>query len=259
MSSAKPRVVSAARGARAEAAAGDDSGSDGEHVLGGAADLDAAQIGGMVGAEARRADRLRERARQLAVTCRERDRRRQAARHIGGKARPGEDRRHRLGRAFGDHLAHEFPAAALDAFGAGDQRRTRGEKRRQRCCGRADGLRGNGEEERVGCRRVGEIGGQQDAVVDSHAGQKAALARCRELRSVRGIALPQRDLPSGARAGERERAAPGAGADDRDVVEGHSGGATSLQRFAAQQFRYLADEPRRLADEQALEVGHAID
>ena len=60
-SSAKPRVVSAADGAGAEPAAGDDAGRDGEHVLGRAADLDAAHVGRMIGPEGARAERLRQR------------------------------------------------------------------------------------------------------------------------------------------------------------------------------------------------------
>ena len=50
-----------------QSAAGNNAGGDGEHVLGGAADLDAAHVGGVVRTKARRADRLREFAGKLVV------------------------------------------------------------------------------------------------------------------------------------------------------------------------------------------------
>ena len=82
------------RGAGAEPAAGNDAGGDRQHVLGGAADLDAAHVGRMIGPEGRRADRLRQRGRKRLVGRGERDGGRQAARDVGSKARSGQDRRH---------------------------------------------------------------------------------------------------------------------------------------------------------------------
>ena len=65
-------------GAGAEVAPGDDAAGDGEHVLGGAADLDAAHVGRVIDAESRRAQRLGERGCELFVGGRERHGRRQA-------------------------------------------------------------------------------------------------------------------------------------------------------------------------------------
>ena len=84
------------------------------------------------------------------VGRRERDRRRQAARHVGGKARAGQDRRHRIRRAFGDDLGHEFVGAVLDALGAGDQRRAPARCWRQRRRDRAHRLRRHHQQDRVG-------------------------------------------------------------------------------------------------------------
>ena len=81
-----------------------------------------------------------------------------------------------LRRAFGDHFAHEFLAAALDALGADDHRRARGEKRRKRRGHGAHRLRGNDEEDRVRARGLGEVAGDGDAVIEPHAGQEATLA-----------------------------------------------------------------------------------
>ena len=72
---AEPRQFGeAARGQRrqrrgAELAALDDAGRDRQHVLGRAADLDAAHVGGVIGPEGRRAQRLRQRARQRFVAA----------------------------------------------------------------------------------------------------------------------------------------------------------------------------------------------
>jgi hypothetical protein len=140
-------------------------------------------------------------------------------RHVGGKAWAGEDRRHRVRRALGDDLAHEFFGAALDAFGADDHRRMGCEQRRKRLGRAAHGLRRHHQKNGIGACGFAQLAGQHDAVIKTHAGQEQTLAPARELRGIGGIMLPQRDLPPGARAGQRQRGAPGAGADDRDAIE----------------------------------------
>ena len=90
------------RGARAEPASGHDSRRDRQHVLGGAADLDPAHIGRMIGAEARRADRLGQRGGKRRrrpprasrrSACRARRRRRSSGPRGSPAPRPARTRR----------------------------------------------------------------------------------------------------------------------------------------------------------------------
>ena len=76
-------------------------------------------------------------------------------------------------------------------------------------------------------------GSDRNAVVDLDAGQELAFARFGKLRCLRGVGLPKRHLASGADARERQRGAPGAGADDRDVVERHVSTAVMTLRVTA--------------------------
>ncbi len=77
--------------ARAKPAAGGDAAGDRQHVLRRAADLDAANVGRMIEAQSRPAQRVAERPRQLFVGRRERHRGRQARRNVGGEGRSGEN------------------------------------------------------------------------------------------------------------------------------------------------------------------------
>ena len=212
----------------------------------------------MVGPESRRADRLRQFGGERGVGGRERHRGRQAARHVGGKARPRQNRRHCAGRAFGDHLAHEFLAAALDALGADDHRRARGEAAARASWRRArTAWAGTTSRSASAPRGFSDVARDGDAVIEPHAGQETAFALGLQRVGVGGVLLPQRDLAAGARAGQRQSRAPSAAADDRDVIEshflsalGHGGHSVSPRK----QFRNFADQSRRLADEQALQV-----
>ncbi len=130
----------------------------------------------MVRPERRRADGLRQFGGELGVRGRERHRGRQTARHVGGKARPRQNRGHRARRAFGDHFAHEFLAAALDALGADDHRRARGDERRKRLGHGAHRLGGNDEEQRVRAGGPADVVRDGDTVIEPHAGQEATLA-----------------------------------------------------------------------------------
>ncbi len=96
----------------------------------------------------------------------------------------------RLGRAFGDHLAHELFAAALDAFGADDQRRACRKQWRERRCDGAHGLGGNDQEDRLGGDGSGEIAGNDDTVVDADAGQEPAFALGLQCFRIGGVLLP---------------------------------------------------------------------
>jgi hypothetical protein len=143
----RAQFAEAARGQRglrrgAELAADHDAGRDRQHVLGGATDLDAADVGGVIGPERRRAQRLHEAAGQLFLLRRQRHRRRQAARDVVGKARARQDRRLRVQRGFSDHLGHEFMGAVLDALGTGDDRCRSCDVRGQHVDGAAQMLRG---------------------------------------------------------------------------------------------------------------------
>ena len=101
---------------------------------------DVAHVGGVIGPQCGRAERARQRRGHGLVAGSERDRGGEAARHVGGKARAGQDRRQRRARASGDHLGHEPVGAALDALGAGDDRRALAQRRGDRGGGRTQVL-----------------------------------------------------------------------------------------------------------------------
>ena len=119
------QFAEAARGQRrlrrgAELAADHDAGGDREHVLRGAADLDAADIRGVIGPEGRRPQRLHELGRKrssfaASVTAVGRPRATSSAK-LGPDRMAGNGGR----RGFRDHLGHEFVGAVLDALGARD-------------------------------------------------------------------------------------------------------------------------------------------
>ncbi|MHC2474845.1 hypothetical protein ACVJF0_005822 [Bradyrhizobium elkanii] len=134
-------MVSAASAEAPRFFADHDAGGDRQHVLGRAADLDAAHVGGVIGPEGRRAERLDQRACERFVPGGQRNRGRQSARDVVGKARPRQDRGHGARRGFRDHLGHEFVRAVLDALGAGDDRRVGFEMRRKMPDRRAQMLR----------------------------------------------------------------------------------------------------------------------
>ena len=175
----------------------------------------------MIGAEACRADRPRQLTREVVVASRQRHRRRHAARNVGGKARPGQDSWRRAGGALGDHLGHEFLRTPLDAFGADDDGRARRERRRERYRDGAHSLRRHNQKQgrRPGC--LCKVCGQRDAVIDPHPRQKGAFAVAGEISGDTRVGLPQRDLASGADAGQRQRRTPGAGSDDGDPIKAH--------------------------------------
>ncbi len=109
--------------------------------------------------------------------------------------------------------------AALDALGAGDDRRAGPDVRRERDRGRAQVLRRHGEQHRGGRFHVRDGAGRRDAFVEPDAGQARVLARRGQLRHHRGVARPQRHVASGARRAVGKRRAPCAGSDHRDALE----------------------------------------
>ena len=163
--------------ARAELAAGHDAGRDREHVLGRAADLDAAHVGRVIGAEGRRAERARERGGGRFIRAGERHGGRQPARHVVGEARAGEDRGRRVRQRLGDHLGHELARAALDPLGAGDDRHAGTDMRRERRRGGARGLRRHHQQHGVRLRDLRDGAGRGDAVVDGATPGKARVRR----------------------------------------------------------------------------------
>ena len=209
--------------AGAEPAAGNDAGGDREHVLGGAADLDAAHVARMIGPE-----RARSRARGRARWRRPR-RRAASVTAVGspratsaGEARAREDcRQARIGAHLADHFGHEFVRAALDALGAGDHRRAGGKRRRDRS-GRGAQMPARGP--RAGWRQAAAISASaattRDALVQLDAGQMRALARWQRWRRRRPRRARQSVTSRPARAiALRERSAPGAGSDHGDALE----------------------------------------
>ena len=91
---------------------------------------------------------------------------------------------------------------------------------------RAHRLCGNHEQDRLGTRSFGKVVCNGDAIVDAHTRQEQAFAFGRELCGIRRIVLPQRDLATSARAGQRQRAAPSARSDDCDCLL-----YTSIERY----------------------------
>ena len=189
--------MSAASDAGAKAAPGDDAGGDGQHVLGGAADLDAAHVGGMIRPEHRRADRL--------CQCRRRAWRRRppasprlAVPRATSAAKLGPDKI--AGTAPGAHspitslmnflLPRSMPLAqtitGVPAAMSGASVAATAAHR----------LRGHHQEERRPRARPRlTIARDGDAVIEPHAGQVATFALLSSaVSALAGILLPQRDL-----------------------------------------------------------------
>ena len=110
-------------------------------------------------------------------------------------------------------------AAGLDALGAQHQRPGFCERRRQFEDNRPRGLRGRGEQQRVAAREIGEVGCRQDRIGEPQSGQACAGADLTPPLHLLAIAPPQRHAPPAGRRGLRQRDAPGAGADDANMIE----------------------------------------
>ena len=113
-----------------QAVTGRDAAGDREHVLGRAADLDAANVGRMIEAQVRSAQRVAEGAREALIDRGQRHCGRQAGGDVGGEGGPGENGRLSPGRRLAQDLGHEGMRDPLDALGAGHERRgSRGPRR----------------------------------------------------------------------------------------------------------------------------------
>ena len=173
--------------ARAEAAARRDAAGDREHVLGRAANLHAADVGRVIKSEVRPMQLAAERAGQRLVGGGERHRGRQAGGDVRGEGRAGKDRRSAARRDLSEHLRHKGVGAALDALGAGDERRRSGKRRKPR--GRlARCLRWRRNQDRGAARKRIEFGGRDDALGEAHPGS-LSLSR---VASSAAIASPSR-------------------------------------------------------------------
>ena len=155
------------------------------------------------------------------VARRERHRRRQPARHVGGEARARQDRRQRGAGALRDHLGHEAVRAALDALGAGDDRRAGRELGRDRAGGRAQMLRRHRQQDGVVAPDRGGERRDADALVELQSRQPRALAPAHDVIGAGAVAGGEQHGTARARDHVRQRAAPGAGSHDGDAVECH--------------------------------------
>ena len=107
--------------ARAQAPACGDAAGDRKHVLGRAADLDAANVARVIEPEIRPVQKPAKRSRQRVVRAGERHRGRQPRRHVGGEGWAGQDRDRPARRLLPQNLRHEGVRAALDALCAAHQ------------------------------------------------------------------------------------------------------------------------------------------
>jgi len=143
---------------------------------------------------------------------------RQAARHVGRKARSGQDRRHRLGGAFGDDLVMNRRGGALNALGAGHDRGAGCNPPRQAGERAAQGLGWYDRQDGVALRRGFTQRCNGHAFVDGNAGQMRAFAGGPYHAGRRDVACHERHRTAGAGDGVGQRGAPGTGADDGDTV-----------------------------------------
>ena len=87
------------------------------------ADLDASNVGRMIEAQTRSPQSMAEGPGEVVVRTGERHRGRQSRRDVSGKRGSGENGPGSVGRGFSQDLGHECVRAALDALGAGYERR----------------------------------------------------------------------------------------------------------------------------------------
>ena len=182
-------------------------------------DLDAANVGRMIEPQGRPAQRVAERARQFLIGRRQRQRRRQACCNVGCEGRPGENGPASIGRGLSQNLGHERVRAALDALGAGDQRR-RPRRRREPLSHFATRLSRRRHQNRVAASKRFQIRCRRDGTGQINAGQPLAAPRLGDGPHSRVIAAPQDDRAAGGRGRVRERNAPGACAGDADDICG---------------------------------------
>ncbi len=154
--------------ARAEPFALDDAGGDGEHVLHGAADLDAGDVVRPVRPEQFVADRGSE-VRADAVGRGESDGRRQTCRDVGGEARTGEHGGDSAGQHFGQYLAHAFARRLFEALGGDDDGRAHRHMRREQPSNRAQRLRGCRQKHDVLASGIGDVGCRADRGIEDYA------------------------------------------------------------------------------------------
>src|SRR5574337_1846220 len=208
-------------GACAESPSGSNAAGDREHVLGRAANLDAANVGRMVKAQVRPVQEPAERARERAVAGGERHRGRQAGRDVRGEGRARQDRAGTGGRGFGENLGHEGAGVALDSLGASDE--GRGPVDPSKARGNVAGRLGGGRDKNRGATgERAEFAGGEDPIGEFHAGQLRRAPRRLHFRHPVRIAAPQHDIAAGGGGGVGERHAPRAGAR-------HSNGLVAVQ------------------------------
>ena len=189
----RSRAWSARRRRGAELAAGDDAGGDRQHVLGGAADLDAAHVGRVIGPEAS-PSRAPAPARRASVSS--------AAASVTAVGRPratsaaklGPDRIAGIASGAASAITsvmnlcvpRSMPLAQAITRRAGVQDAAPAPRRP-----RADAAPASPAGSTSRARRRGEVAGDLDAVVEAHAGQLriaralgfAAARRCRASRA----------------------------------------------------------------------------
>jgi hypothetical protein len=112
--------------------------------------------------------------------------------------------------------------AALDALGAGDDRRARRQFRGNHARSLAHVLRGYREQDGLVSSDLGPQRGDADALVQPHSRQARRLASIQQEIGAGQVARGEHHCTAGARDHVGERRAPRACSDDGDVIECHS-------------------------------------
>ena len=189
----------------AELEAAGDAGGDGDDVLGRPAELDAHRIGRDVGAEMRGVQRRRQAGRDRAVLrCGgEVERGGPVGADLVGEARPRQHEQRPLGQHLGEAVQEQAGAGRIQPLGATRHRHTRGQPAGEHLPNFADRARRHHQEHRVAQfvrSGVGERTHGEPGDLAAGAGEDA-------------------DLQAGAVGLQRQRRAPGAGADHGEATE----------------------------------------
>ena len=228
-----PRVISAAAALAPSLRPVDDAGGDRQHVLGRAADLDAAHVGRMIGPERRRAERARKLGRAASRRAAQASRRSaaRAPRRWQSSGRRGSAGA-RARRALGDHFGHEFMRCRA---------RCPWRRRRPACRAASTGSIARATVRKIcagttistASPRAAQAMSSVTSTLSSSAtpGSRGFVRVLAERGGGLRIARPQRHAAPGARDDIGERGSPGAGSEHDDAVECHLLRSPSLQRY----------------------------
>ena len=206
------------------------AGGDGQHVFHRPADFDPDQIAGCVDAQAVAVQRFDGQTAQPLVQAGRDQRRRLAAGHLDGEAgtRQRADRHRQVQRA--SHFVAEPAGAVLESFAQPIHARAAGPQHRQHLVQRRH-RRGDDQQAVAGMAQgADQVTADLQRRRQHDAGQVARIATHRpHLRRLRRIAGPQSRAVA-RRSADRQRGAPGAGAEHRQVHAAPAGLSSACWR-----------------------------